>query len=1056
MLLWLALCIVAIGRCVVVRDERRMQELQQSHRAAPGAAGAAAAAAVGGEHLTIHVIAHTHDDVGWLKTVDEYYYGANSSIQDAGVQYILDSVVPALEANARRRFIYVEIAFFSRWWREQTPAMQARVRALVASQQLEFVNGGWCMNDEAATHYEATIEQMALGHEFLLDTFGVVPRIGWHIDPFGHSKTQAALFAHMGFDAFFFARIDYQDYLARNSTARLETVWRASASEQAGGQSDIFTHMLYDTTYCYAPGFAFEWQDPPIQADPTLEGVNVDERARDFVAQMRHRRKAYRTSDVLTTFGCDFQFENANVNFKNMDLLMDYINARPNVFNVTVIYSTPSTYIDAVHSHQLTWDVKTDDYFPYADFEHAYWTGYFTSRPAIKGFERRSNALLHAANHAAAAVHRPPTAAAELRSALAIAQHHDAVSGTEKQHVADDYAKRLARGSVGAYATLGAALGSLIGALNASAPPPLFSFCPLLNVSQCAPIGAAVGSVLPVVLFNALGQSRSTYARLPLFGSKPNVNVLAPDGSPVAAQLLPNDDGAHFTLVFPVVVPAVGYATYFVDLTNQAVAAPPTTSKSTVEVFDRRQPFTGAAPAAGNVSIENGNLRLTFDVTTNLLASVRDLKTNQTLPLRQNFHYYNGSAGNNADAQASGAYIFRPNQTALFSVCTGAACSGQDTPVQLVVRRGPWVAEVRQVWGGSSGDAWVAQTWRLYAGDNQVELVADVGPIPIADGRGKEVITRFSSAAIASKSLLYTDAQGCEMQQRQRNYRPTWHLHVNEPVAGNYYPKNSAAYIEDGRTRLTVVTDRSSGVASLADGELENMLHRRLLHDDGRGVGEPLNETEPIRAVSKLIVADPTVSSRRQRAAALELDHPLEYAFGQPVSSASVWLASYLTTYTALANNLPPNVHLLTFRKLSAASSLSKYLVRLHHVFAVGEDAQLAQPVTVDLAALFSSLTPVSLVELTVSANQPVRAAFSFRFRVDRPVCFSFPPSWPTSTAKFGARWAERRRARCRRRNQPQTSKSFSRRCRSARLPSQCSEVYRKMFDFIIVSRNVG
>lgn len=30
--------------------------------------------------------------------------------------------------------------------------------------------------------------------------------------------------------------------------------------------------------------------------------------------------------------------------------------------------------------------------------------------------------------------------------AMAVAQHHDAVSGTEKQHVANDYARRLAKG----------------------------------------------------------------------------------------------------------------------------------------------------------------------------------------------------------------------------------------------------------------------------------------------------------------------------------------------------------------------------------------------------------------------------------------------------------------------------------------------------------------------------------------------------------------------------------------------------------------------------------
>lgn len=52
--------------------------------------------------------------VGWLKTVDEYYMGANNSIQHAGVQYILDSVIPALEANPERKFNYVEQAFFTR------------------------------------------------------------------------------------------------------------------------------------------------------------------------------------------------------------------------------------------------------------------------------------------------------------------------------------------------------------------------------------------------------------------------------------------------------------------------------------------------------------------------------------------------------------------------------------------------------------------------------------------------------------------------------------------------------------------------------------------------------------------------------------------------------------------------------------------------------------------------------------------------------------------------------------------------------------------------------
>ncbi len=40
------------------------------------------------------------------------------------------------------------------------------------------------------------------------------------------------------------------------------------------------------------------------------------------------------------------------------------------------------------------WTSKTDDFFPYANRAHSYWTGYFTSRPALKHYERHTNNIL--------------------------------------------------------------------------------------------------------------------------------------------------------------------------------------------------------------------------------------------------------------------------------------------------------------------------------------------------------------------------------------------------------------------------------------------------------------------------------------------------------------------------------------------------------------------------------------------------------------------------------------------------------------------------------------
>ena len=97
-------------------------------------------------------------------------------------------------------------------------------------------------------------------------------------------------------------------------------------------------------------------------------------------------------------------------------------------------------------------------------------------------------------------------------------------------------------------------------------------------------------------------------------------------------------------------------------------------------------------------------------------------------------------------------------------------------------------------------------------------------PFYFSEGSGKEIITRFITKEIENKGEFMTDSNGREFLTRKVNYRPTWHLELAERVSGNYYPVTTLISIQDGRNRLSVVTDRAQGGTSLNSGEIELMV----------------------------------------------------------------------------------------------------------------------------------------------------------------------------------------------------------------------------------------
>ena len=200
-----------------------------------------------GEHLHVHLIPHSHDDVGWLKTVDQYFSGSDEDIQVANVENIIDTVVVELMADEKKRYTQVEMKFFSMWWERQTEQKKDDVRKLVKEHRFEFVNAGWSMHDEGSTHYDDLMNNMMIGHEFIMREFGdyAKPRCGWHIDTFGHSNANPRLFAEMGLEGWFFARLDFEDKEKREANQEMQWIWKPFP-DSLGDSVSIFTHAMPD------------------------------------------------------------------------------------------------------------------------------------------------------------------------------------------------------------------------------------------------------------------------------------------------------------------------------------------------------------------------------------------------------------------------------------------------------------------------------------------------------------------------------------------------------------------------------------------------------------------------------------------------------------------------------------------------------------------------------------------------------------------------------------------------------------------------------------------
>lgn len=899
--------------------------------------------------LRVIVMPHSHNDPGWLKTVEGYFATATKNI--------ITNMVNKLTEHKNMTFIWTEMSYLSMWWDVAPPDLRTKLRALLSAGRLEVPTGGWVMTDEANVELFSMVEQLVEGHTFLRDTLDVRPSTSWSVDSFGHGGTFPHLLARAGIDSMVIMRIHYawKEHLARKQQG--EFLWK-QAWEEDGSRAPLchnFPYDIYSIKHSCGPhpqtclGFDFRHVDGEYNefsaAYQPIDSSNLQTRAELLLEQYGRTGSLLPHNVVLVPLGDDFRYNNPeefDQQYTNYMQLMQFINSHQ--YNAHVTFGTLSDYFEEVRARQTKFNTLNGDFFVYSDIfsegQPAYWSGYFSTRPFLKLLSRQLASKLRAteilftlsSQLARSSGSGLPLAVLasqydqlqEARRHLGLFQHHDAITGTSKAFVMQDYEQKLLAGLASVQGMVEVSAQFLLqedrGSLDLGRPLRHLEWRGEQGQQLTATLDMhrSSGGGHSLVLYNSLAEEREELVRVRT--NSASVCVRDAAGTLLDSQVAPHfntSGGARldfglFDVWFLASLAPLSLTTVtvtFCDRSGSEMAAGRTKvyCMRCPSVDSEGTPYSLHSLPSGSVKLENTVYRLLFHPTSLLLSSVTNKLSGKTWPLEMQFTAYPSAPFR------SGAYLFSVDSSP--SAEEGPVFSERDL-TDTVILSGPLFAQLALVWSvaGEGGTSLFTTTVRLqHTTGPQGEAVAvhnrfDFGPPP--NMRDKELVMRLQSG-LASGRRFYTDKSGLGFLRRE------WKEEAG--LEGNFYPITSATFLQANNTRLSLLVNHAMAAASVTEGGLEVMLDRRTTYDDARGMGEGvldsretehrawllLEPREPHSSPSSLPSLSPlaTVLSRLQ-------EHPVTVLHSL-TAATSVSLRSSLSL---LSSPLPCDFHLLNLR----------------------------------------------------------------------------------------------------------------------------------------------
>ncbi|BFZ11487.1 hypothetical protein BsWGS_14526 [Bradybaena similaris] len=885
--------------------------------------------------VNVFLLPHSHNDPGWLKTVNEYYSDQT--------KHILNNMVNKLTQFPNMTFMWTETVYFAMWWNELEDAVKVHVRRLIRRGQLEMTLGGWVMPDEASSHYVSVIDQLIEGHQWLWENLHIRPENSWSIDPFGYSSTMPYLWQKSGMSNMVIQRVHQAVKASLFKEKALEFYWRQMWDRQ--GLTDILCHvmpfMLYSIKYTCGPNpfICLHFDFRKIAGDYSqskgmeITKGNLEHNAEMLYLQYRAKAFYFRHNAVLVPIGDDFRYDKEkewDQQYENYEKLMQYINSRTG-WNMNVQWGTLRDYFSHIRKQESNkkllnkgeeFPSLSGDFFPYSDKDMAYWTGYYSTRAFDKSFGRDLQAALQAADilstlhyafykkwakkpDAKFAVHS--SLLQQARRSLGLFLHHDGITGTSKSFVAEDYEQYLLRAFVQCQEVMKFAIQILLSSARIESPV-VFQPETLRKSYADLPhkqVIAVQGAGTTVAFFNPVGQPRQEVVHL--YVNTQMLEVISSSQQIVSCQVNPVwnreqdavvlDDVFELTFVveigpfaiMPYVLYKKEYPSFSSYMSSITVFNTPQLAVSGALLFNQNRPEPRRTKP---ILIDNQVIQLTFDPRTGSLLQVMDLATKNVTKLNINFLIYK--------SQGSGAYIFYPQgpATNLFP----------NIPI-IRLSQGP-LATVIEI----GFEPYVTHIVTLYQRPSHLTSIIFIeNKLSIQTLKDKELIMRMNTNIQNSDLSYFTDQNGFQFIRRRTNR--------SARIETNYYPMTSAVVMEDKSRRLTLLAAQPHGVSCLETGQLEVMLDRQLVYDDDRGMGEGVTDIKTtISRFAILIEKRTSRKASRLHYASLSLPSlAVQDKLQQPLLAyfTNVDTDVFFNAVNPIASSLPCDVSAVNFRSLA-------------------------------------------------------------------------------------------------------------------------------------------